>query len=94
MEASGSAWSHGHTVTKPLPAGFATVTISSAAPLTTAYWKGGFVGGTRVWAFSNGSSASNWSTSAGGPVSVVSAVPVLHPDWFGEDLSLHGVAVG
>ncbi len=44
------------------------VAITVAAPMTTAYWVGGFTGGTNVWTVSNGSSISNWSASAGGAV--------------------------
>jgi autotransporter-associated beta strand protein len=44
------------------------VGITSATALTTAFWKGGLSGATNVWAASNGSTASNWTTTAGGSV--------------------------
>ena len=42
------------------------VTTAAATALTTAFWKGGLSGNTNVWAASNGSTASNWSTTSGG----------------------------
>ncbi|MFA4943070.1 MAG: autotransporter-associated beta strand repeat-containing protein [Lentisphaeria bacterium] len=35
-------------------------------PITAAYWKGGFAGATNVWAISDGSSTSNWTTDSAG----------------------------
>ncbi len=45
-----------------------TVPVTSATALTTAYWMGGLSGANRVWAASNGASASNWATASGGAV--------------------------
>jgi autotransporter-associated beta strand protein len=42
------------------------VDIISATPLTGAYWTGGLAGNTNVWCVSNGTTASNWVTAAGG----------------------------
>ncbi|MEZ5385265.1 MAG: autotransporter-associated beta strand repeat-containing protein [Prosthecobacter sp.] len=42
------------------------VTPQSATALTAAYWKGGYAGGANVWAVSNGSTTSNWTTDAAG----------------------------
>ncbi|MCE0499767.1 MAG: autotransporter-associated beta strand repeat-containing protein, partial [Methylacidiphilales bacterium] len=42
------------------------VAISSATPLTSAYWQGGLTGAVNVWAASNGSSKSNWTSTNGG----------------------------
>jgi autotransporter-associated beta strand protein len=42
--------------------------ITNATPLTTAFWKGGLSGAENVWAASNGSTTSNWTTTAGGAV--------------------------
>jgi hypothetical protein len=50
------------------------VTISSAAPLTGAFWKGGFTGGPNVWAISDGNANSNWTSDAAG-LNVVGLVP-------------------
>ncbi len=44
------------------------VAVTSATPLTAAFWKGGLSGATNVWAASNGSTASNWTSTAGGAV--------------------------
>ena len=38
------------------------VAVTSAAELTTAYWRGGLSGATTTWTASNGSTASNWSS--------------------------------
>jgi len=43
------------------------VTTASATALTTAFWKGGFSGGNNVWAISDGSTASNFTATSGGP---------------------------
>ena len=45
-----------------------TVPVTAATAITTAYWKGGLSGSENVWAVSNGSTASNWTTTAGGAV--------------------------
>ncbi len=45
-----------------------TVPVTLAAPLTTAYWVGGLSGTPQVWAVSDGSANSNWSTASGGSV--------------------------
>jgi autotransporter-associated beta strand protein len=42
------------------------VDVTSATPLTTAYWKGGLTNATQVWAASNGTATSNWATTSGG----------------------------
>lgn len=42
------------------------VTPQAATALTAAYWKGGFAGGSNVWAVSDGSTLSNWASDAGG----------------------------
>jgi|GEM_PF-2669196 len=42
------------------------VNITTTSELTTAYWKGGYSGGANVWAISNGSTQSNWTTDAAG----------------------------
>lgn len=42
------------------------VAVTSAAPLTAAFWKGGLPGATTVLAASNGSTASNWIATADG----------------------------
>ncbi len=43
-----------------------TVSVTPATALTAAYWTGGLTGVSQVWAASNGSSASNWFSSAAG----------------------------
>jgi autotransporter-associated beta strand protein len=43
-----------------------TVGITADAGLTSAYWTGNLTGATNVWSASNGSTASNWVTAAGG----------------------------
>jgi autotransporter-associated beta strand protein len=40
--------------------------VAAATALTAAYWKGGFSGGSNVWAVSNGSTQSNWATDLAG----------------------------
>ncbi|WP_050030969.1 autotransporter-associated beta strand repeat-containing protein [Verrucomicrobium sp. BvORR034] len=40
--------------------------VAAATALTDAYWKGGYAGGANVWAISNGSTASNWTTDSAG----------------------------
>ena len=40
--------------------------LTQATELTNAYWKGGYSGGTNVWAVSNGTNSSNWTTDATG----------------------------
>jgi len=40
--------------------------FTSASALTTEYWKGGLSGGSGVWALSNGSTASNWTSDLAG----------------------------
>lgn len=42
------------------------VSVAPAAALTNEYWLGGFSGGNNVWAVSDGSAASNWTTDSGG----------------------------
>ncbi|MFO1491984.1 MAG: hypothetical protein U1F87_13995 [Kiritimatiellia bacterium] len=42
------------------------IQVTSASPLAIEYWKGGYAGSPGVWAVSNGSSASNWNSNAGG----------------------------
>ncbi|NBW86537.1 MAG: hypothetical protein EBR23_06840, partial [Planctomycetia bacterium] len=42
------------------------VGVTSATPLTTAYWKGGLTNATQTWAVSNGSTQSNWVATSGG----------------------------
>jgi len=44
-----------------------SVDITPASPLTTAYWVGGLAGSPNVWSVSNGSTASNWLATDGGP---------------------------
>lgn len=43
-----------------------TIPVTSQTPLATAYWKGGLLGATQVWAASNGSTQSNWVATSGG----------------------------
>jgi fibronectin-binding autotransporter adhesin len=43
-----------------------SISTAAATPLTAHYWKGGFSDGDNVWAISNGTSASNWASDAGG----------------------------
>jgi fibronectin-binding autotransporter adhesin len=43
-----------------------TIGITSATPLSTAYWVGGLSGAPQVWSASDGSSTSNWSATASG----------------------------
>ncbi len=43
-----------------------TVTTTAQTALTTAFWKGGLTNATTVWAASNGSNASNWTTDSAG----------------------------
>ena len=45
-----------------------TAAITNATAITSAYWKGGLSGASNVWGASNGSTASNWTTTAGGAV--------------------------
>jgi autotransporter-associated beta strand protein len=45
-----------------------TATIAPAAPVLSAFWTGGLAGASNVWAASDGTSASNWATTSGGPV--------------------------
>lgn len=40
--------------------------VATATALTEAYWKGGYSGGANVWAISDGSSTSNWTTDSAG----------------------------
>ena len=40
--------------------------VATAAALTDAYWKGAYTGLNNVWAVSNGSTLSNWTTDLGG----------------------------
>jgi autotransporter-associated beta strand protein len=42
------------------------VAITAQTALTAAFWTGGLAGATNVWAASNGTTASNWVTAAGG----------------------------
>ena len=42
------------------------VAITAATAVTSAFWKGGLTGGTNIWAASNGSTQSNWTTASGG----------------------------
>lgn len=42
------------------------ITPTGAVPLSAAYWKGGFAGSPNIWAASNGSTASNWTTDGAG----------------------------
>lgn len=42
------------------------VTPQSATAITTAFWKGGFGGGSNIWSVSDGSTTSNWATDLGG----------------------------
>ena len=44
------------------------LTVAPATALTSAYWRGGYVGGSNVWAASDGSANSNWVGSLGGAV--------------------------
>lgn len=43
-----------------------SITATSATPLASAYWKGGFSGGTNAWALSDGSAVGNWASDAAG----------------------------
>ena len=43
-----------------------TVPVTSAAPLATAYWTGGYSPANNYWGASNGSSLSNWVAMSGG----------------------------
>ncbi len=45
-----------------------TLPITNQTAIGTAFWKGGLSGATNVWAASDGSSVSNWTTTAGGAV--------------------------
>jgi autotransporter-associated beta strand protein len=48
------------------------ITPAAATPLSDAYWTGGLAGSNRIWAASNGSTASNWaSTGTGTPTPLV-----------------------
>ncbi len=89
------------------PAATATtmaVPVTSQAPLTTAYWMGGLSGASRVWAASNGASASNWATASGGAVQALVPGPntsvvfngtgysnSANPSTLGADLSVNGL---
>ena len=44
------------------------VAITAVAQQADLYWKGGFSGGTNVWAVSNGNTTGNWATTVGGTV--------------------------
>ncbi len=44
------------------------VAVTSATPLTSAYWMGGLSGAANVWAASDGTSVSNWAATVGGAV--------------------------
>jgi len=44
------------------------VGITSATALTTAFWRGGTANGASVWAVSDGSASSNWTSTSGGSV--------------------------
>ncbi len=44
------------------------VAITSATALTTAFWRGGTANGASVWAVSDGSASSNWTSTSGGSV--------------------------
>ena len=46
--------------------GAVSVSVAAATPLANAFWKGNFSAGNNVWAISNGSSASNWTTNQAG----------------------------
>ena len=48
-----------------------SVTATPAAALATAYWGGGFTGGSHAWAISDGSTNSNWWTGVDGGASPV-----------------------
>jgi len=46
--------------------------LANQTPWTSVFWKGGFSGGSNVWALSDGTGNSNWtSDSAGAPTSLV-----------------------
>ncbi len=55
-----------YTYALTLAAGSVKITPTTATALTNAYWKGGFSGGAGVWAYSNGSTASNWASATAG----------------------------
>ena len=43
-----------------------TIIVTSASTLSSELWKGGFAGGTTVWAITDGSTSSNWATNLAG----------------------------
>ncbi len=45
-----------------------TIGVTSQTALTSEYWKGGFSGGSNVWAISDGSTTSNWASNQAGTV--------------------------
>lgn len=47
-----------------------SVNVTSVSALTTATWKGGWSGGNNVWAQSDGSTASNWTTNGTTPTAL------------------------
>jgi len=47
-----------------------SVNVTSVSALTTATWKGGWSGGNNVWAQSDGSTASNWTTNGSTPTAL------------------------
>ena len=72
-----------------------TVAITNAAPITTAYWRGGLVaiGGVtvnNVMSASNGSTASNWALATS-PAAVQALIPGVGTDLFFDNL---GYATG
>ncbi len=82
------------------------VSITSQTVLPTVYWKGGLSGAANVWAVSNGTTASNWSATAGGSVQaltpgsttdvVISATsPTTAPisTTLGADMSIKGLTI-
>ncbi len=64
----GSVFNAGNYTLSGLSQSDTAVSISTAAatPLTAHFWKGGFSDGNNIWAISNGTSASNWASDAGG----------------------------
>ena len=72
-----------YTFTTSVSSTAVVVTPTSVTPLPAAYWKGGFAGSTSVWAVSNGSTASNWTTDGAGTATPL--VPGAAADVFLSD---------
>jgi autotransporter-associated beta strand protein len=82
-----------------------SITATPTAALTSEYWKGGFTGGTAVWAVSDGSAASNWASDSTGTATSLTPGPTATINFsaagagnktgmtLGADMNVAGIAV-